>query len=274
MATERVVTEVADHIQDVGEVVEEVAEVTRGLDMRVVGAVCVGLGVGVAVGFGIGYLSQKKRIAKKLNAEVEIEINKMREFYYQKQVASEKKPTLEEAVKEAGYTTKLEGPNETLFVKIEPEQETSEEESEEVEASGPVQQNVFDENVSETPWDYEVELRTRVKEHPYVIHAEEFKENIPEYDQVQYTYYEADDVLTDSKDVLIDDLDYVVGLENLTKFGHGSGQTHVVYIRNEKLSLDIEICRSPGSFTEEVHGYVRHSYDRKKKHKRGFDDDQ
>jgi len=42
------------------------------------------------------------------------------------------------------------------------------------------------------------------------------------------------------------------------KFGHGSGDPNVVYIRNEQYTAEIELCRSPNSYAEEVHGF-KHS---------------
>ena len=117
-------------------------------------------------------------------------------------------------------------------------------------------------------------MPTRQDDVPYVIHKDEYFNNERDYEQITLTYFEGDDVLSDSNDTPIDDQDAMVCLGNLGKFGHGSGDPNVVYVRNVELELEIEIVHSDGLYSEEVHGIpddeLKHS-DRRKRRQR--DDD-
>lgn len=244
MATEQVIEQVADEI-------EEVAEVTRRLSGRDVGFFGVGVGLGVAAGFAAGYFVMEKRLKTKYEKLTEAEVDKMRKHYQKKVVASAPKPSVEEIIEaQAREQQAIDEVNE-LF----PEE--------------PVQVNVFDEET----WDYAVETKDRDPEVPYIIHVDEFTQNEPEHEQATYTYYEVDDILADSRDITIDDMDEVIGLGNLGHWGHGSNNDDIVYVRNEVLKIDVEIIRDRGSFREETGRNIRHSSDRRRKPKRTFDDD-
>ena len=84
-------------------------------------------------------------------------------------------------------------------------------------------------------------------------------ENDKEFNQVTLTYFEGDEVLSDERDQTVDDVDGLAGEDNLQRFGHGSGDPNVLYIRNEHISLDMEILRSKGKYTHEVLGFIEHS---------------
>ncbi|HEX4503414.1 MAG TPA: hypothetical protein VH187_20005, partial [Scandinavium sp.] len=112
------------------------------------------------------------------------------------------------------------------------------------------------------------------KDVPYIIHIDEFRENPLSHDQTTYTYYEMDDVLSDSRDTTVDDMDRVIGLGNLGKWGHGSQDPNVVYIRNEELGMDIEVVRDRGSYFETINPTIRHSADVRRRPNRRFDDDE
>lgn len=105
-------------------------------------------------------------------------------------------------------------------------------------------------------WDYTAEVADRElnPEIPYTISFHEFNENPVGHEQTTMTYYALDDTLADSQDKPVDNTDYVVGDDNLNRFGHGSGDPNVVYIRNEKIDMDFEIVRSNGSYQKEVIG--------------------
>lgn len=124
--------------------------------------------------------------------------------------------------------------------------------------------NIFDSREPDTYFDYEEELTRREAdpEKPYVITKEEFDANETDFEQTSLTFYDGDQVLTDEKDGPIDDDDSLVGAENLLRFGAGSQDKSIVYVRNERLGLDIEIVQSNGTFTEEVLGFIKHSDDR------------
>jgi hypothetical protein len=68
-----------------------------------------------------------------------------------------------------------------------------------------------------------------------------------------YTYYAEDDFLVnpENENHPIFGGDTIVGVENL-KFGHGSDDVDVVYVRNDMLETDMQICRLNKSFEEEI----------------------
>lgn len=107
-------------------------------------------------------------------------------------------------------------------------------------------------------FDYEVEVSKRGEVDPFIITKEEFYHNEPENVQVEITYYEADDIVSDGKDLPVEDVDGTVGREALQRFGAGSGDRNVVYVRNPRMQTDFEIVCSKGSYAEEVHGIIRH----------------
>jgi hypothetical protein len=119
----------------------------------------------------------------------------------------------------------------------------------------PAVQNVFENNppVEQNEWDWIAETAARAEKHAYVIHLDERGQE-DGYDEITLTYYQGDDVLCDAEDKVIDDQERVVGVENLDKFGHGSNDVNVVYVRNDAMQLDIEIVKSDKTYAEEVHG--------------------
>jgi hypothetical protein len=120
-------------------------------------------------------------------------------------------------------------------------------------------------------WNYDVELSTRTDEVPYIIHLDEFMGHESEYDQCTFTYFEGDDVLADERDGHIDNPEKVIGPDNL-KFGHGSKDNNIVYIRNDHLGLEFEVVRSQGKYVEEVLGFIEHAERRKRPKFRGDDE--
>lgn len=281
---EQVTEQVADQL-------EEVAEVTRHLTGREVGFFLAGTGVGVAAGFAVGYFVMGKRLETKYQKLADEEVAKMREHYQQLRVAlegeAERRKPLEQLVVERGYTSTevkrdyteeeqaaidetnakfpAEGPEETTPA-FGP---TASEATEEVETH-----NVFEE--TEEEWNYDVEIAKREeldKDVPYIIHVDEFRQNENVYEQVTMTYYEGDDILADTRNTIIEDMDAVIGLGNLGRWGHGSKDPNITYVRNEELKVDIEILRDRGSFHETVHS-IRHSSERRSTTRGRFDDEE
>lgn len=123
-----------------------------------------------------------------------------------------------------------------------------------VQDSEVVHHNIFDGLQDE--WDYDVEKANRQSDKPYVIHVDEFVANESEYEtQKTLTYYEADDILADDKDVPFTNIERsrVVGRNDLL-FGHGSLDPNIVYMRNDALGCEYEIIRESGSYQEVVLG--------------------
>jgi hypothetical protein len=247
--------------------IEGVAEVTRQIDGRVVSFFFGGLGLGLGAGLFIGYTFGKRRSYR----HAEKEMNESRDEYrkardeYRAKMNIPTKPDIEQLVKKREERQKAtqERPLKPPVPGVGEPISTSEQ----YEALKHI-------NVTTPGWDYAAELEKRGDD-PYVIHIDEFRQNEPEHSQTTVTYYEKDDVLLDEREQdLISDLDGVVGLNNLQLFGHGSGDPNVVYVRNDAIDSDFEICRNPGSYAEEVHG-LKHSDEPGKRRRtpRGFDDE-
>jgi hypothetical protein len=239
----------------------------------ILGGFVVGAGLGGALGF---YLTRLK-LETKYNKIAEDEIADMRKHYRDKATALENtvaKPNLETLVREQGYT-------EDPPMAVTPPSSVVEAAKDAVEdpRSGVKEENVFDKpRVSEEEvgmpvvdnnWDYGRERLRRSPNRPYVIHRDEKDESEDTYDTVSYTYYEEDDVLSNERDEVIgkEERDALIGEANLNRFGHGSGDPSIVYIRNDKLEMQMEIVRSSNSYAEEVHGF-QHSEPISRRHRR------
>jgi len=114
--------------------------------------------------------------------------------------------------------------------------------------------NVFRTNRAEDRWDFDSEQSTRTKEAPYIIHKDEFDADERGFTQATLTYYAIDDVITDS-------LDSKIGgnwraLLGELRFGHGSEDPNVVYIRNEQTEMEYEVCYTNESYEQEHGGLI------------------
>jgi len=124
--------------------------------------------------------------------------------------------------------------------------------------------NIFGSDDPDIYFDYDEELKRRTEkpDEPYVITHDEYFEGALDFNQVTLTYYEGDGVLADDRDQVIEDEEGTAGSSNLLRFGHGSNDRNIVYVRNERLSIDIEILRSDGKYAKEVLGFddeLKHS---------------
>lgn len=116
--------------------------------------------------------------------------------------------------------------------------------------------NIFVDSIpmNDEDFDLEEERLARRNGIPYVVTREEYDENTDQYEQISLTYFGFDDVLVDEDEKSIDNIEDFVGKHNLQRFGHGSGDAKIVYIRNELKEMDYEVLRSDGSYAEEVLG--------------------
>lgn len=110
--------------------------------------------------------------------------------------------------------------------------------------------NVFADN--DPYWNYEHELSTRTADEPYVIHVDEYVTNESGARQSCVTYYVGDDILADENDTPIHNYGAMLGE---LKFGHGSKDPNVVFIRNESMDMEWEVINHGGSFQLEVLGF-------------------
>lgn len=249
--------------EQAAEVVEEVVE--RMFSAKVVGVGGFLLSVTSAA---VGFVIAERKYRRKYEVLAESEIAEMREHFARKELAREEKGDLVEIAKAQGY-------------EVPPASEIAEKVAERHVGPPPPApvvesetKNIFTDQEQPThvihEWDYEQEVASRKNGRPYVIHVDEVGET--GYEPVtSYTYYAGDDVLCDERDVIVDDRNALIGDENLDKFGHGSNDPVIVYIRNPEIHTEFEIIKSDKTYAEEVHGLKHADYPRSRRQR--FDDE-
>lgn len=246
--------------------VAQAAEITKAMRSRLsIGAL--GFVVGAAVGGGIAYFILSKRLETKYSQIADEEIEGMRKHYFEKTRALEaeaaKRP-LEEIVKEQGYASSnsvsppMAVPPPKGVAAIEDKDDEDDDDPDPV----PEVRNIFREAEVNDTWDWHEERRGRSPDMPYIIHVDERHEM--DYESVTVTYYEVDDVLCNERDEVVDPdtRNNLIGAGTLGKFGHGSNDASIVYVRNDALELVFEVVLSPNSYAEEVHGFTHDAFDR------------
>lgn len=283
MAATKVV-EASDVVEDVKEIVEDGVELVEDsaswLSQNPKALVFGAILAGVAVGSAATYLVVSKKLAARYRAEANAEIEDVKSRYSLLAKEGENgdlealaarydddPEVQEEIIEDQGYKA---------YDKVPPVEE------EVVIETSPIAEALRDRNVFESDdptkyfnFDEELQRREEHPDEPFVITRDEFMES--ESEQQSITYYEGDDVLADDADKPVD-IDSLIGVANVLRFGHGSGDPKVVYIRNPKLDLDFEVVHSTGKFAKEVLGFddgqdaeLRHA-DRRPRRFRSFDD--
>lgn len=114
---------------------------------------------------------------------------------------------------------------------------------------GKIESNVFDRKIPQNP-----DGSPRDPRYPYVISIDDFAvpeaEKFEAFETVTIKYFAKDKILLDSKGEIELDVNGVVGVDNLQKFGYMSQDEDVVYVRNEKLALVFEVLRLDESYVE------------------------
>lgn len=116
----------------------------------------------------------------------------------------------------------------------------------------------------------------RSDKHPYIISTAEFMDpriismNVEMWDSATLTYFEEDGTLLDEQDGIIDDIDRMVGLDNLTRFGMFSDSKNTLYVANEYMGTLFEIILTKGSAAEHF-GIKDEPQPRSRKKSRGAD---
>lgn len=232
--------------EEIAENLEEAAVATRMIDSRAVGFFLGGAVVGAAVGFYFGHRWNREKIKAEAFKESQEELDKIRENFAQRSIGAQPKPSIEEVVEEKGYSVE-ERPLKPPVPLTDPR--GAHLGSAHAPRTEDGEKNKYD------GWSYPYELAQRNIHVPHVIHQDEFAGNENEYQQTTYTYYAGDDILTDTDDTVINNRENLIGPpENLQRFGHGTDDENVLYIRNADLELEFEICRTPKSYEEEVLG--------------------
>lgn len=209
----------------------------------------IGIGVAVVIGGGVGYfLYRRKKRAESADSE-QLEMNfDVAETW--DEIKSARQPVVidEEVYIQRGaqfVEEHLQGTEVDLAII----DEGTENETILVAGGTLVLDNVFAGN--DEDWNYQEELAKRTTTEPYVIHKDEFYATENDYSQVTLTYYAGDNMLVDENDAPVYNYETIIGP---FRFGHGSGDPNVFYVRNDKNEAEYEVCQDPGLYAVEVLG--------------------
>ena len=97
---------------------------------------------------------------------------------------------------------------------------------------------------AEFPQDDEPEEDTSDK--PYVISAGQFAREYPQFNKVTLEYYEYNGILVSENNDSIENIAETIGADSLKRIGEY--EPDVVYVRNERLETDYEVCRIHSDF--------------------------
>lgn len=282
-------TEVAaDVVEDVAEATTEILRDAPGRDWGLAGAAFL---IGAGIGGGLAYLLAAKRLKTKYETIANDEIAEVKAHYQAKGRALEAdlgKGDLTTLVAEKGYISNAPSERPPMAVQPpasvvvaedeaagEPPDDSDMAENDVEGAQGlkkpsgvPEHRNIFRDREKERErwvpeeWNVHEERRRRDPMRPYVIHRDERYE-MEDYQTVSITYYAGDDVVCNDNDEIMDpdERDRVLGEKNLDRFGHGSGEPDIVYIRNDSLEIVYEVVKSPNAYAEEVHGFQHDAWD-------------
>jgi uncharacterized protein YneF (UPF0154 family) len=218
----------------------------------------------LAFGCAGGYYFAKKKFEKDFHERVDSEVAQAREFYSalnktgsysSPQVVAERRglfvgPPIEETTRVLHEAVHA--------IQSYQGRSPANEETLDDEKSVQEDRNIFKGVVKMVTTDtrkYEDYVAARNADEPYVISSDEFMNNEMNLRQETLTYYAGDDVLADSRDEQVEDVNRLVGENNLQRFGQWSNDPRVVYVRNERVRIEFEIILSEGNFSEEVLGF-------------------
>lgn len=286
---------VADVMDEVADTATEMADISREASGRAFGWGFTGLLIGLGAGAAGGYFFAKRQLEDAMHAEVDEEVarvtEEMRAHYQAKAAAQENtetKASVADIIHKQNYATPVSPPTDEpqmgAPVGVAPPaavvaaaEEARKAEAEQAEAAAAMQtRNIFTDTPDQETWDWDRERKMREKLHessPYIVHADE--RQATDFEEHTLTYYVADDVLCDEADNVIDpqDRDGMVGESNLDRFGHGSGDPNIVYVRHDEDERQYEIVRSEKSYVEEVIGIEPNPESRRRRQRSSPDDD-
>ena len=263
-AAEKATDIVADVAEEVAEQALEVADISRASTGRNLGWAFGGFLIGAAVGGGVAYFVLSKRLETKYTRIADEEIDEMRKHFAMKTKAAEgtaQKAAVEAIISTQNYSN-VPPANEGPPMAVQPPNQSVTEVEDEVAAPKPEPRNVFKQAELVDEWDWHKERSQRSPDTPYVIHYDERHEM--DFQSMTLTYFDGDDVLCNEQDEVYDheERNKLIGEANLNKFGHGSNDPSIVYIRNDELELVFEVCQSDQRYAETVHGFTHDAYDR------------
>lgn len=224
------------------------------------------ISAGTVVGFTAGYLTAKKRLAGKYAAQLENEMELTRDHYRRKH----KEPPYDTAESAAAVLGSEGGElveAEDLDIEVLPKQfqEFARRQKElgndpeaavrellvKTEEYAPRRESLQEEEIVSRL----VARSHREPDKPYLIDTDEWHENENDLNQLVLTWWAGDRVLMDERDQPVPEVNDMVGLQNLEAFGRtGGSETHVIYIRNERLGAIFEVILEEGRYAVEIMG--------------------
>lgn len=237
---------------------------------------------GAALGTGAGYRWAMKKFYRSYEEVLAAEIKETQEFYanlYKKDF-----PTAEDAAAALIPDTQLEEATDALRkyagMSVRPQDLVVEEDlgktvydAAQNAAKESVEVEVEHRNVFEDGLRVAFDWADRDETKPYIVGFDEYMEHPEGHDEIQLTYYAGDSILGDDQDEPVENVEDLVGRENLKWFGLSDpDDPHILLIRNIPKNLDIEITLSDGKFAHEVAGFT-HSDEPMRRPRRNWDDD-
>lgn len=229
----------------------------------------------LAVGGGVSFLITKRVLETKYEEIIAEEVAAARDHYKRIYKVGEYASVLSVRESETEDNAESELPTDVSQYRTETQEQPSDLKitTEKIKQAIEENRNVFT-NAKEINELDEEEIQDRNPEVPYIITEHEFRENELDHEQITLSYFEEDDVLADENDGVIEDSDMVVGDDNLSRFGHGSGNHNILFVRNERMGTDFEIAKSNGSYAREVLGFIQHDEDPRTRIRRFRGDDE
>jgi hypothetical protein len=202
------------------------------------------LGV-AAAGAAAGYQYAVRKLSEEFIEELELEVERTKKHY--SQIKKTEYPTVQDAADALLPISRgeLKERVASLITQAEYGDPAPEEPG-----MTQVAQNIFTDVEN---WDADAEEAQRDPSKPYILEHDEFYTS--DRNSVTLTWFAGDGVLSDEKDEFVPDVDAVVGEANLERFGHGSRDPLILYVRNEGLDLDFEIVYSENKYTKQILGF-------------------
>lgn len=206
---------------------------------------------GVAVGSAATFFIARKILSKKYEDEAEQriqeEVKSVKEIFMKRAAAKEKADKNEEMKIKAKEAVDIQEERPDEKTDDEPEKKIRIKEFDGEDIRKSYSRNVFDEPYTneELFGDDEDDIdeetpREGMREDPYPISADEFANEQRYFDKITIFLYE-DGIATDEQERYVDDLDQLIGVDNLRRIHELMNEDGSVLIRNEMRSTDYEV---------------------------------
>lgn len=212
-----------------------------------------------SVGTGLGALVTYHLAKKKFEAELEKEIQDVKDNYrilrkedYESPTdyLSKNRPDLikDEALASLEVNAILEHAKLNEEMKTQVEKYQSESVFNRFEHKEPEDKHLIPSDANETL--FETLKATRTKDTPYLISVDEYHDEYNHWEKQSVTYFAGDNIIAYEDDTVMMDPDETIGIINLSRFGVMSEEENIVYVRNHRLNIDYEIVLDDGKYSE------------------------